>query len=323
MENIIAQPLYLWAFQTKREQLKLYFPYRTEKHPIIPTELYNMIVGKKQRIDILMKSHLSVILAKKLVGNNKLYPRFPRFHAQRILTRQHYFQDIKCVATLVEHSDRVYSVALNSTAPHLATCSNDGTSKLWCFSAEGCTSGITCVATLPAYFIYSIVSIAFHPTEPFLATGSEDNTAKLWRLTANGCITGATCVATLAGHSNSIFYIAFHPTLPLLATGSNDNTTKLWRFSADGSTATCVATLAGHSNGVVYVAFHPTAPLLATGSFDNTAKLWCFSPDGCTSDMTCVATLEGHKGYVLSVAFHPTEPLLATGSADNTVKLWR
>ena len=76
-----------------------------------------------------MKSHLSVILAKKLVGNVRLYPRFPRFHAQRILTRQHYFQDIKCVATLEGHRDSVLSVAFHPTAPLLATGTYDATAS--------------------------------------------------------------------------------------------------------------------------------------------------------------------------------------------------
>ncbi|MFM8490649.1 MAG: WD40 repeat domain-containing protein [Candidatus Methylopumilus sp.] len=178
MENIIAEPLYLWAFQTNREQLKVYFPYRSKKHPIIPTELYNTIVGKKQRIDILMKSHLSVILVKKLVGNVRLYPRFPRFHAQRILTRQHYFQDIKCVETLAGHSNKVYSVAFHPTALLLATGSYDKTAKLWRFSDDG--SAATCVATLAGHSGY-VYSVAFHPTAPLLATGSYDKTVRLWR----------------------------------------------------------------------------------------------------------------------------------------------
>jgi len=40
MENIIKQPLYLWAFQTNREQLKLlFFPFRSEKHTNIPIKI--------------------------------------------------------------------------------------------------------------------------------------------------------------------------------------------------------------------------------------------------------------------------------------------
>ena len=178
MENIIAEPLYLWAFQTNREQFKFYFPHRSEKHPIIPTEIYNTIVGKKQRIDLLMKSHLSVILAKKLVGNVRLYPRYPRFHAQRILTQQHYFQDIKCVATLAGHSSGVRSVAFHPTATLLATGSDDNTAKLWHFSPDGST--VTCVTTLVGHSS-CVTSVAFHPTAPLLATGSYDKTVRLWR----------------------------------------------------------------------------------------------------------------------------------------------
>jgi len=132
MEELIVSPVYLWAFQTNREQLKLFFPFRSEKQPIIPQLIYEVVMNKKQRYDILMKSHLAVILAKKLVGNI----RYPRRHSQMILSQQHHFQNVKCVATLAEHSDVVNCVAFHPTAPLLATGSDDKTVKLWRLSPD-------------------------------------------------------------------------------------------------------------------------------------------------------------------------------------------
>jgi len=178
MENIIAQPLYLWAFQTNREQLKRYFPFRSEKHPIVPIEIYNIIVGNKQRIDLLLKSHLSVILAKKLVSNNDLYQRYSRFQVGRILTQQHYFQDIKCSANLAGHSDWFCFVSFQPTTQFLATGSHNKITKLWRFSDDGSTA--TLVATL-AVHSDSVRFVSINPRAFLLPNGSNDNTVKIWR----------------------------------------------------------------------------------------------------------------------------------------------
>ena len=51
MEDLIVSPVYLFAFQTNREQLKLFFPFRSEKQPIIPQSIYDVVINKKQRCD--------------------------------------------------------------------------------------------------------------------------------------------------------------------------------------------------------------------------------------------------------------------------------
>ena len=220
MASLFAQQLYLTAFQKRREQLERLFPHRSENHPNIPPSIYGVVINSKQKRDLLSKSYLSVILAKKLVGNI----RYPQRHAQMILSRQHFFQNVKCVATLEEHSDVVNCVAFHPTAPLLATCSTDETVKLWRFSPDG--SLATCVTTLEGHRC-GVTSVVFHPTAPLLATGSNDDTVKLWRISPDG--SSATCVTTLVGHRYSVCSVAFHPTAPLLATSSDDKTVKLWR----------------------------------------------------------------------------------------------
>ncbi len=176
MASLFAQQLYFMAFQKRREQLERLFPHRSENHSIIPPSIYGVVINSKQKRDLLSKSYLSVILAKKLVGNI----RYPQRHAQMILSQQHFFQNIKCVATLAGHSNLVNSVpvAFHPTAPLLATGSEDKTAKLCRFSPDG--SAATCVATLAGHSS-SVYSVAFHPTAPLLATGSYDKTVKLWR----------------------------------------------------------------------------------------------------------------------------------------------
>jgi len=320
MEYIITQPVYLWAFQTNREQLRRLFPFRSEKLPIIPQQIYDIIINKNQKKDLLIKSYLSVILVKKLVGNI----RYPRRHALRILSQQHDFtkRKIRCIATLSGNSKYVCSIAFHQTMPLLATSSFTKNTKicwlkLWNISLD--YSSYTCVITIKKKFsICTILSIVFHPTELILAICYE-KTIEFMKISAD--YKSMTSIINFEGHNSRIQSIAFHTSGCFLASASSDKTTKLWSISTDLISITCLNTLIGHCCGVRCITFHPTENLIATGSSDNTTKLWSFSPD--FSVETRVVTLLGHTMNVTSVAFHQKEPLLATGSDDRSVKLWQ
>jgi len=320
MEYIITQPIYLWAFQTNREQLRLLLPFRSEKLPIIPQQIYDITINKNQKIDLLFKSYLSVILVKKLVGNII----YPRRHALRILSQQHDFtkRKIRCIATLSGNSKYVCSIDFHQTMPLLATSSFTKRSnicrlKLWNISLD--YSSYTCVITIKKNFsICTNLSIVFHPTELILAI-CYDKTIELMQISAD--YKSLTSIINFEGHNSRIQSIAFHTSGCFLASASSDKTIKLWSISPDLISITCINTLIGHCGGVRCITFHPTANLIATGSNDNTTKLWSFSPD--FSVETRVVTLLGHTSNVTSVAFHQKEPLLATGSDDRSVKLWQ
>lgn len=357
MEELIAQPVYLWTFQTNREQSSF------EKLKNIPQPIYDVVLNNKQRFDLLMKSHLAVILAKKLVRNI----RYQKRHVQMILSRQHFFQDIQCVDSLGDNFSRINSVAFHPTFPILAiggkSKNNFGYAKLCWLSSDGLLSNYFPKLIDYSYFT-NLLSVAFHPTLPILATGSNDKTAKLWELSFDGL--NPICISSIKEHStvkvlSVVFHptapilatvysdevvlwrlsqdgsvqqknnyvailesncssVAFHPTAPIIAIGKNDYTIKLWRLSSDWSINTYIATLVGHIGQITAVAFHPTAPILATVSKDKTAKLWKIGHDDSVA--TCISSIIGHTGSVRSVAFHPKAPILATGSSDNTAKLW-
>ena len=318
MEDLIVRPIYLWAFQTNRKYLNLLFPFYSEKQPIMSYSIYDVIMNTNQRSDLLMKSHLAIILSKKLIGNM----RYPRKHIQMILSQQHNFQDIQCVNSLEDNFSRINSIAFHPIFPILAiggkSKNNFGYSKLCCLSSDGLLSYYF-PKLIDYSYVTNLLSIAFHPILPILATGKNDKTAKIWQLSLDG--SNPICISSIKEHSTvKVLSVVFHPTAPILATVFSDEVV-LWRLSQDGSVQqknNCITILESNCSSV---AFHPSTLIIAIGKNDNTIKLWRLSSDWSIN--TCIATLVGHIGQVTSVTFHPTEPILATASKDKTAKLWR
>lgn len=224
----------------------------------------------------------------------------------------------------------------------LASCSDDGTLKLW----DGKRG--ECLRTLWGHEGW-VQSLAVSPNGNRLASGSHDHTVKLWDWRSGECL------QTLEGHIHRVKTVAFSPQGDLLASGSDDHTVKLWEVA----TGVCWRTLVGHQDWVLAIAFSPAGDQVASASGDHTLKLWevqtgeclqtftghdhrirsvVFSSDGTRlasgSDDhtvrvwdvkagTCLQTLTGHQGTVWSVDFSLDGQLLASGSEDETIRLWQ
>jgi WD40 repeat protein len=223
----------------------------------------------------------------------------------------------------------------------LASCSDDGTLKLWdlnrgeclrtLWGHQGWVQSLTvspdgnnlasgshdhtiklwdwrsgeCLQTLEGH-IHRVKTVAFSPQGELLASGSDDHTIKLWEVP-----TGI-CLHTLVGHQDWVLAVAFSPDGEWVASASGDCTLKLW----DVQTGECLQTLIGHDQRVRSVVFSPNGHQLASGSDDHTVKLWEVNTG------SCLQTLTGHHGTVWSVAFSRDGQLLASGSEDETIRLW-
>jgi WD40 repeat protein len=345
MPFALHYPFYLQAHRANKLQLETQFPHRLfdptsnvlsdALQRIYAEFCSNASLGPRQRRFVVSASHLSVILARKLLQGScrTLYPGHRLQHAIRIVSRLHrnVFSPATCFTTL-PGSDGAHSVAFHPFLPFLATGSCDNTARVWRFLHPNAVDGLTqslAVASLAGHS-NSVKSVAFHPSLPYLATGSRDGSIKLWSLHCDG--TPAAYVATLQGHTSSIKSVAFHPFLPVLASGSanRDNTARVWRFfhpqaASVSSKSLVVASLeehtVRHADSVKSVSFHPSLPYMATGSRDRTAEWLCLSPDG--TPIWPSLTLHGHSSSINSVAFHTTAPILATGSYDGSTKLWK
>ena len=217
---------------------------------------------------------------------------------------------IPIIEILEGHTKGVLSVAFHSSAPLLATGSEDGTVKLWDTNSQ------ECVATLVGHH-GQVKSVAFHPTADILMSGSMDNDVKLWDTNTYMCL------STTNVHRYWVSCVAFHPSKPFIVTSGFMDFPKLWQLSSDYTRLTLMNDN-WRNNGeshpsVNCVAFHPSEPFIVTAGSNSKATLWLLFPDNKVSwlgDMNC------SRGEVNSVAFHPTLPILVTGDTKS-VKLWQ
>jgi WD40 repeat protein len=202
-----------------------------------------------------------------------------------------------CIRTLVGHTHKVLSVAVEEGGDHrIISGSGDRTIKIW-NSNDG-----TCIRTLVGHTDW-LSSVAVYGTN--IVSGSGDRTIKIWDLN-----TGA-LLHTLAGHTREVRTVAHYRTHggeDRIVSGSEDRTIKIWNPN-DGS---CLRTLNGHTNIVISVAVHQDR--IVSGSFDNTIKIW--NPN----DGTCIRTLNGHTNWVTSVRVYGTN--IVSGSLDRDIKIW-
>jgi len=244
------------------------------------------------------------------------------------------------------HTGAVRGVAFRPYGEHLqllATCSSDGTARLWnsdtgelletltghmddgvedlAFRDDGLLLATAIGRAVQVWDAYGfehrrtlygagrVTRVAFIPDGQLVATAHGHGPVRLWDTDTGKQL--STLPADMDDDMDDVEDFAFSPEGGLLATAS-DRTVWL----RDPDTGGELRTLTGHTGRVRGMAFSPDESLLATASDDNTARLW--DPD--TGEELC--TLTGHSGRVRSVVFSPDGCLIATASDDKTARLW-
>ncbi len=252
------------------------------------------------------------------------------------------FSSLSLVNSFQAHSHRINEIKLSPfNINYVATCSLDGTVKLWNVTSSFDWTLITTYSQHSSY-VYALEWL----DKDTLASGSYENTIKLWSPTTgqtkrtiqtnqsarslaklntnnhlaaglrNGVIriyniNDGNLVSSLVGHRSNVFDLV-QISDDLLASSSDDETVRIWNLT----TNTCRFILAGHSNPVIGLK-QITSNILATASLDKTIKLW----DTTSGRLT--RTLTGHTNSIYrSVDLINNGQTLVSGSEDQTIKLW-
>ncbi|MFO0823895.1 MAG: protein kinase [Gemmataceae bacterium] len=198
------------------------------------------------------------------------------------------------------HRDWVWSVVFSPDGQRVATCSKDGTARIW-----DVTTGEP--VTTPLAHTQPVWAIAFSPDGRRLLTGSGDTHgfARLWD-TANGKLIGEPLE-----HDFSVQTVAFHPDGESFLTVSGTQA-QLWQTENRQRLGQPLRS----QEHITTAVYSPSGKTILTGSQDGTAKLW-------RSDTgEAVGEVLRHPGSVTSVAFSPNGKTILTGCVNGEARLW-
>jgi WD40 repeat protein len=155
-----------------------------------------------------------------------------------------------CSATLTEHTDEVWCVAVTDEA--IATGSDDKSVRIWR------VGGRACLRTLPHSGAVRGVALA----DDVLVTGCRDKVVRTFSVS-----TGVQ-TRTLEGHTDRVCAVALSGSM--VVSGGEDKVVKVWALTGEAS-AECVATLEGHTNWVMGVAVGPD--FVASQAYDDSEMI--------------------------------------------------
>ena len=122
------------------------------------------------------------------------------------------------VRSMEGHSHWVCSVAFSPDGQFLASCSLDGTVKLWNVQSGQCTKTMKKKNTRLFQAVYDI---AFSPDGKYLTSCNDDFTVNLW------LIETGECTRTMEGHIDDVSSVTFSPDGQYLVSYTKYNV-KLW-----------------------------------------------------------------------------------------------
>ncbi|QDZ20846.1 WD40 repeat domain-containing protein [Chloropicon primus] len=176
------------------------------------------------------------------------------------------------------HADTVQSLAwrprgsgASLARPLLATCSLDGTVRLWCGD-----SGIPIKVSRDHKD--KVTSVRWSRDGEQLVSLSLDKTVRVWEVCHGGEVTRKRVLEGHAGRATSSCY-GESGGRDVLITSSTDCTARVWDLASGEA---CEKVLSGHSQMVTWADFSSDTKILATASADNTFKLWDVGEGRCT-----------------------------------------
>lgn len=216
------------------------------------------------------------------------------------------------------HSEVMRDIAWSPNDSKFATCSDDGSVKVWSFASmteETSFSGRNAHG-------WDVKCVDWHPSMALLASGSKDNTLRLWDPRQKSSI------YTIHEFKNTVSRARFQPTGNqfLLAASSRDHTAHVFdirKIVTNGESQV----LRGHNSDVACLEWHPVhRNMLTTATHEGSLHHFVLDSASMVNDvgqlMPAWTVPKAHQWPVWDLAYHPAGHALATGSNDKTVRIW-
>ena len=211
---------------------------------------------------------------------------------------------------MVGHTHAVTSITFISDGDRLASCSLDGTVRLWNACTGDAIESLIVVADHTSQSIPTFLIISPNGRSIASCSGDALELSKIQDVSPIRLIR-----TNLNRHTKPITCIVFSPDSNRLASCSEDQTVWLW----DVRKATAIGRLDGHTDFITAVVFSPDSAFLASCSKDMTLRLWD------TEKASEIGAVEsGHTAEIKSIALAgcENEHRLFSWSSDGTVVVW-
>ncbi|KAM6395773.1 striatin-4 [Rhynochetos jubatus] len=210
------------------------------------------------------------------------------------------------------HGDAVWGLAFNPPGDRLASCSADGTVRIWDPQRE---EG-ACLGIYDAQSEHGVpTSVTFAATQPGHAVVAfQTGAAVLYDVEAARPVLALE--ARPGGGGSQINQVVSHPSQPLTITASDDRSIRF----LDNRTGKVVHSMVAHLDAVTCLAVDPNGVFLMSGSHDCSLRLWHLAHKTCVQELT--AHRKKHEEAVHAVAFHPRRALSASAGADALAKVF-
>uniref|UniRef100_M3ZPN2 Striatin 4 n=2 Tax=Xiphophorus TaxID=8082 RepID=M3ZPN2_XIPMA len=198
------------------------------------------------------------------------------------------------------HEDSVWGLTYSSVHHRLASCSADGTIRLW-----DPQNSSPCMSVFNKEREHGTpTSVAFVTTDPNQVVVSFDS--------------GETLLYDLnTEHSSELINrVVSHPNEPVSITAHENRTIRFM----DNKTGKVVHSMVAHLDAVTCLTTDPKGTYLISGSHDCSVRLWMLDNRTCVQEIT--AHRKKHDEAIHDVAFHPSQPFIASAGADALAKIF-